>query len=148
MPPFHSFLFVCTGNICRSPIAEVLWRSRLSALDGGFRAASAGTAALVDQPADDHAIAVMHEWGLDLSAHRARQLDLELARDHDLILVMDERHRRWIEARMPGMRGRVYRLGRWTCGDVFDPHTGPEREFRQVRDLIDRATDAWLARIT
>ena len=145
--PFSSLLVVCTGNICRSPIAEALFRARLQGL-GEFAVASAGTGALVGHPADDKAIEVMDERKVDLRAHRARQFDLALARDFDLTLVMEEGQRRWIQQSFPTLRGRVRLLGQWLDDlEVPDPFGRELGEFRQARDLIEEAVDAWMARI-
>ena len=124
-------------------MAEAMWRHRLpDAAD--YHVSSAGIGALIDCPAEEHAVTVMREWGLDLSAHRARQLDLELACDYDLILVMDNLQRQWIGKRIRVLRGRVYLLGHWSDGEIADPFRGSEQDFRTARDRIDRATDAWL----
>ena len=146
--PFSSLLIVCTGNICRSPMAEALLRERLQGL-GAFRIASAGTGALVGHPADDKAIAVMDERGVDLKAHRARQFDRQLAGDYELALVMEAGHQRWIQRAFPTLRGRVRLFGEPLGGvEIPDPIGCPLEDFRASRDLIEQAADAWTARIT
>jgi protein-tyrosine phosphatase len=73
-------LFVCVGNICRSPMAAALLAHRFSVRGGGAASVeSAGVAALVGRPADSLAVDLLRERGIDLSAHRARQLTPELA---------------------------------------------------------------------
>lgn len=141
---FQRILLICTGNVCRSPMAEGLWRHRLNT---DYTIASAGIGALVGAPPVEHAVTAMHEWGIDISEHRARQIDECIARDFDLLLVMEDQQKQWIEQHMPFLRGRVQPLGRWTDGDIFDPYRGPEREFIQVRTLIDEATNAWLQKL-
>jgi protein-tyrosine phosphatase len=146
-PPFSSLLVVCTGNICRSPMGEVLLRERLRPL-GEFTVASAGTGALVGHGASEHAIAVMDEKQMDLRTHRGRQFDLDIARDYDLALVMESEHRRWIEQRFPVLRGRVRLLGQWLDEtEIPDPFGRSLPEFRESRDLIERAVDTWVARL-
>jgi protein-tyrosine phosphatase len=149
-PTFDRILMVCTANICRSPMAEVLWRRQLLALDGnrtGEHVASAGTHALLGHPADPEACEVVAEWDLDLSAHRAQQVELEQARSFELILTMEQHHKRWIEQQIPVLRGRVHRLGHWLDADVPDPYNGPRGGFRAARDLIDEAVTSWLERL-
>jgi protein-tyrosine phosphatase len=136
-------LIVCTGNICRSPMGEWFMRERLSP-ERGHRVESAGIGALVGHGADEKAIAVMDELGYDLRAHRARQLDLALAREFELLLVMESGHQAWIESTFPALRGRIFRMGHWQGRDVPDPYRRPEAEFRAARDLIREAADSWL----
>ena len=137
----RAVLFVCLGNICRSPMAAVLLTDRLKALPVVPTIESAGIAALVNAPADPLALALMKEKGLDLSAHRARQLDTTLASAFDLILVMDERQQRAVEQLFPAARGRVHRLGRFGDFDIPDPWRKPRAAFETSLALIERGID-------
>ena len=92
-------LFVCTGNTCRSPLAESIARDlgvRRQVTDVQF--SSAGTSAWDDAPASDGALLVGLERGLDLNSHRARQLSSEIVERSDLILAMGPHHLERIEA--------------------------------------------------
>ena len=102
-------LFVCTGNTCRSAIAEAL--SRRLTIERGLGdvdVASAGTSAWDGAPASDGALLVGMERGLDLSQHRAQTLSRDLIRDADLVLAMGPHHLERIEAL--GGTGRAYLL--------------------------------------
>ncbi len=88
-------LFVCTGNICRSPMAEVLFAHLAPDVEVG----SAGTMDWSGQPAHEYAIAAMAERGLDLSAHRSRRLSEYLVDESDLIVAMTRNHGWAVEAR-------------------------------------------------
>ena len=132
---FDRVLTVCVGNICRSPMAEGLLRARLAARGPGAVVESAGIAALVGRPADPTAVALMAERGIDISGHLARQLTPELAAGFDLVLVMEQWHRREVEVIAPAMRGRVHRFGNF---DVPDPYRQPRAVFADALELIER----------
>ncbi len=131
-------LFVCVGNICRSPMAAALLKQRLSGAFPGSDVQSAGVAALVGEPAEPIAVALMSERGIDLSGHRARQLTPEMASAFDLILVMEEAHQRTVERVFPPGRGRIHRLGRFGSFDVPDPYGKPRGAFELSLALIER----------
>jgi protein-tyrosine-phosphatase len=95
-------LMVCTGNICRSPMAEGLLRHMLSDWrQPKVHIHSAGTHGLDDQPAASFAIQAAAEMGVDISDHRARSLDPEMVSQADLILVMEPFHREIIARAVP-----------------------------------------------
>jgi protein-tyrosine phosphatase len=143
---FQRIIVVCTGNICRSPIAEGLLRSRL--VETGISVSSAGIAALVGHAADPFAQQVMQEHGYDISAHRAQQATQALLTSMDLILTLDQSHSEWIRLRFPQLQGRTYKLGRWSNNiDVADPYGRPEAAFEQSFAEISQYTDEWLKRI-
>ena len=135
---FNRILTVCVGNVCRSPMAEALLRSRLASHSARVTVESAGLAALVGQGADPMAIELLAERGIDLSAHRARQVNSFLVRSCELILVMEEGHQRAVESMVPDARGRVHRIGRWGNFDVSDPYRKGRAFFEQALALIER----------
>lgn len=136
-------LVVCVGNICRSPIGEGLLRARLP----GVEICSAGTAALVGEPAHPLSIAAAAELGIDISAHRATQLTAALIRRADLVLTMDAAQKREIIDGYPFATGRVYRIGEQDRVDVPDPYRQPVDRFRHARSLIERGVNAWIPKI-
>lgn len=128
---------VCVGNICRSPMAEALLRERF-ARRGRGTVESAGIAALVGREADPLARELVAARGLDLGAHRARQLTPELLRGADLVLAMEEGHVREIEALASSARGRVHRIGKFGGFDVPDPYREGRAAFERALALIER----------
>lgn len=142
----HNIIVVCTGNICRSPIAEAILRTKLSG--GKYQICSAGIAALIDYPADPLAQAVALEIGEDLSAHRAQQASQALLASMDLILTLDNTHSEWIFKRFPEFQGRTHKLGRWrNNANVADPYRKPKAAFEQARSEIIQYVDDWAKRI-
>lgn len=146
MPMFDRILVICTGNICRSPLAEILLKSRLAGRDTAVM--SAGTGALVGYPADPLSVEVAAARGLDLGAHRAQQVTLPLLSAVDLVLTLDQGHSDWINAKYPQMRGRVHKLLKWrNNADVADPYRQPRAAFEAAWADIELGVDDWLKKL-
>ncbi|MEH6388818.1 MAG: low molecular weight protein-tyrosine-phosphatase [Pseudomonas profundi] len=140
---FDSILIVCVGNICRSPTAEALLKSKLGERD--IKVSSAGLGALVGKPVEPNAAAVMAEAGLSLPMHRARQISPRMIREADLILVMENRHIQSVHKLAPEARGKTFLFGRWlnNC-EAPDPYRQSRPAFVHVYKILDKAADAWL----
>jgi protein-tyrosine phosphatase len=143
---FNNILFVCLGNICRSPMAEGYFREQLKSAQS-IQIGSAGLRALVGQPAVSEAQEIMHQIGIDISAHRARQLTNELVVAADLILVMEKPHQQEIEFIFPHSRGRVHLLGKWGDFEIFDPYQGSIEAFSECLALIEKGWQDWKNRL-
>jgi ribose 5-phosphate isomerase B len=104
-------LFVCTGNTCRSPIAEALFNNlaRKCALSGNF-AESAGTDAPEGEPASANAAQVLKkDYGIDISAHKARKISAKMVEKADVVLAMTKVHNEKIISYFPQAKGRFSR---------------------------------------
>ena len=139
----QNILVLCIGNICRSPIAEALFRQQFP----DKTISSAGLGALVGYPADPLSIEVSAEQGVDLSAHRARQLSSWMCQAADMILVMEQRHKVEVEQLHPLVRGKVFRLGELGKFDIEDPHRKPREAFDTAYAHIARGVADWVPRI-
>lgn len=143
---FSRVLTVCTGNICRSPMAEYLLRAFWQ--KPGVHVASAGVGALVNHPADPQGMSVMARHDIDMSEHRARQMNGAMAEQSDLILVMEPGHAQWLFKNYPATRGRVYSMTEWLPeAEVPDPYQRGEEAFVRCFSLLDRAVASWLERL-
>ncbi len=133
-------LVVCTGNICRSPMAAALLAHEIEAagLDGQVVVASAGTYAVVGAGASGGSILAMADRGLDLSAHRARQLETKLVQDADVILVMEEAHRRSIFYTWPQALRKTFLLSEMAGehAEIDDPYGGPQEEYEAAAAIL------------
>ncbi|MBJ2350201.1 MULTISPECIES: low molecular weight protein-tyrosine-phosphatase [Pseudomonas] len=141
-------LFVCLGNICRSPTAEGILRYKLreAGLEGQVEVASAGTGDWhVGKAPDKRSMAAALRRGYDLSAQRARQVTRADFAAYDLILAMDSSNLRNLKALQPvNARAELdlfLRRYEAELDDVPDPYYDGEQGFEQVLDLIERATD-------
>jgi len=129
-------------------MAAAILRQRLVRAGVGIEVQSAGVAALHGKPAAASVLARMKARGLDLDEHRARQLEPELARWADLILVMENRQREAVAGIEPTARGKIYLYGQWIGPkEVPDPYKQPEEVYDQALSLIDEATESWLRRV-
>ena len=145
-------LFVCMGNICRSPSAEGVFRNLLAARAPqlSIEIDSAGTHDYhVGEPPDDRAIAAARRRGIDLSSLRARMVRASDFDSYDLILAMDEQNLRELRRRAPAHRHERIRLlmefgPEAAVRAVPDPYYGGPQGFEQVLDLLEEAAEGLL----
>src|SRR5919202_3336982 len=103
-------LFVCTANICRSPMAEAMFNVLAEEKGLDYQAESAGVAALIDEDMAPNARAVLEEVGIYAEGHRARQVSEEMLKEADLVLTMGPRHSAALHKHFGHLPGRVYAL--------------------------------------
>lgn len=137
-PRMATILVVCTGNICRSPMAEAFIRYELEqrGLDG-LRVESSGVEGWVDAPATMEAAKALSEQGIDLSAHRARRLDEAMVESADLVLALSAEHRDVVEELVPAAADRTFTLKELVY--LLERATVPDRDIRSADELLGAA---------
>lgn len=132
-------LFVCTGNTCRSPMAEHIAR-KLG--EGNITASSAGLYAYEGDLISDPALEILQtEYGIDACLHRARQLTAEMVEKADRVLTMTRAHREALRARYPQYSSRIMTLmeAAGLEGDVYDPYGQGIEAYREAAREIEKA---------
>ena len=124
-------------------MAEALFNS--SCLN--INATSAGTSALIGEPADVIARDLITERGHNLSSHRARQINESMCQQADIILVMDKAQLRYIEAAFPLNRGKIFRLAETAKQDIPDPFRRGRGAFEHAFSLIETGVRKWTERL-
>ena len=143
----RSILFVCTGNICRSPTAEGVLRRLAEKESIAIRVESRGTHDYhVGEPPDERAQHHAKRRGYDLSAQRARHISERDFEEFDLVVAMDRGHLRILQRLCPPQHARKLRLFLQE-NDVPDPYYGGPEGFERVLDLVEAACRSLLAEI-
>ncbi len=138
---------VCTGNICRSPIGEVVLRDKLTASGvDDVRVTSSGTGGWhAGDPMDRRAAAALRRRGYDGSAHRAKEFRSSWFAERDLVLAMDSGHLSALRRR--GGADLVVPVELFAEVDVPDPYYGEDDGFEEVLTQIEKAADTWVERL-
>ncbi len=141
----QNILFVCTGNSCRSVMAEGLFRRAITGRENEFVVGSAGVAAYDGYPSTLETIRAMRTQGIDMSGHRSRRMTREMADAADKIFVMEKIHREMILNFWPQTRGKVHLLTEFSPSinekqlemDVPDPIRTSDEFYAEILRIID-----------
>jgi protein-tyrosine-phosphatase len=144
----RKLLFVCSGNICRSPMAQVIAADRLARARLPGLALSAGTLGIHGQPASAHAVTALAEVGLALEQHRSQGVSALLVRNATDVFVMAPMHAEHVTRLDPTVTPRLRPVWRYTgdaeATEIADPIGFDLPVYRACRDLLVTAIDAWL----
>ena len=145
-------LFVCTANICRSPMAEAIFNALASDLGVPYGAESAGVAALMGQPIDTNARAVLEEAGVYADEHRARQVDEAMLEEADLVLAMTPDHAAALRRSAAGSPEKIHTLLGYAHDSldsegISDPYGQSMASYRASMRQIFECVDLLVARL-
>ena len=144
----YKLLFICSGNICRSPIAEGLAPILGEKAGHTVEALSAGTLGLINRPADPKAIEVSAEVGVDISKHKSQPITAELLDWADYVLVMERKHGSYIRSYFPEMEEKILEIS--TFGGmpkIPDPIGTWKFTFRKRRKELEKCLTSFFQQL-
>ena len=145
-----NILFICTGNTCRSPMAELYFNSVMAKTGGRHRARSAGLSAYPGDTISRHAGEVMRRNGIDPGAFlRSRRVSQYMLEESDMIVAMTRAHAEALAAAAPEFSRKIHELARWRpAGGISDPFGGGEEIYTQTFAAIKEAVDNLIGEIS
>lgn len=137
-------MFVCTGNICRSALAEYLFNNHTQAQALNMKANSSGIGAMVGHSADPAIRQLLEQEGISAQGHIAQQINQDLVKQADVILVMEPHHRQAILAQFPEARSKLFLLRHRDQLGIIDPYKKDFAVFEQINEEIKQGIDEWI----
>ncbi|MGB1790139.1 MAG: ribose 5-phosphate isomerase B, partial [Limisphaerales bacterium] len=146
----HTVLFICTGNVCRSPMAEGLFRDLVEKNDADFAVKSAGVGAQDGQPPSENSVRAMQDLGIDITSQRSQMLTAELAAEADMIIGMTQGHVEMVNLMYPQAADKTFMLREFDESlplherEIADPIGGSYEIYCLCRNQIREGIDSLL----
>lgn len=131
-------LFVCSGNTCRSPMAEAIFRSFYDQGQDKPQIASAGIFALPGEEASSHAVFAMSKRGLDISGHRSRPASAYLLDEADIIITMGQSHKEALLFSRPDIADKILSMAEIGGQDISDPFGGDQSVYERCAAEMEK----------
>src|SRR3990167_3315645 len=141
---FKNILFVCVGNICRSPLAEYWARAELqkSGLTDIY-VFSAGLQAMQSAKIAEKSQSILNQFGIDAGQHVAEQIKESHMLRADIVFTMETWQKTELLTTFPNSRGKIFTLGKWNDEEIIDPYRQEQIVFDSVFELIKKNWNAW-----
>ncbi len=143
-------LIICTGNTCRSPMAEGIFKALIKDNNLNIQVSSAGTFAFDGDKVSDHSVTGLKKKGMDISNHKSTLVYEDLVIEADIILAMANTHKQNIIKKFPKVKNKVFLLNEYAFGenrDILDPFGGSLRDYERARDEIYLAVEEIVRRL-
>ncbi len=145
---FKSILFVCVGNICRSPMAQYWVCDQLQKKElSHIQVSSAGIRAVIASPVAQEVHDILTRFHIDSSQHRAQQLNKKIINQAELILTMETWQKQELSFAFPDSRGKIFTLGKWRGEEIQDPYQQSHAVFEKAFDLMRENWIIWQSKI-
>ena len=145
---FKNVLFVCVGNICRSPVGEYWARSELQKKGfSGIQVHSAGLSAMQSWPIAPEMKLILDRYHIDSSAHVARQIELNDVSRAEIIFTMESWQQKELSLVFPSGRGKIFCLGKWKDEEIIDPYQKGSAAFENAFESIRTNWEIWQTKL-